>query len=273
MRSLKLLGIAAPDPPGTETNPVPKRWIDWYASGMWRAMGCPSGTIDWTARRAAWPRRSPNMRWPRRSAITSATRIRSSCSISGSDRIGTVLFAATLVVSIATLVGLALGADFCEPLRQLVHPGVGGLSGARHGRIRNPLPGRLRRRCAALARHREHAAPDRARAAQGRAACRARRTLPSKPRGSCSPTSTSGGWSTSSATCRSASRPSPQRQRQPPLVVRAQIDHEADDRNGIIAATSSAGRSLNQSATLRSRTATKPRVTAQPCQLIGIPEP
>src|SRR5438270_12880648 len=46
MRSLKLLGIAAPDPPGTETNPVPKRWIDWYASGIWRAMGCPSGAID-----------------------------------------------------------------------------------------------------------------------------------------------------------------------------------------------------------------------------------
>ena len=46
MRSLKLLGIAAPDPPGTQTNPVPKRWIDWYASGIWRAMGCPSGTID-----------------------------------------------------------------------------------------------------------------------------------------------------------------------------------------------------------------------------------
>jgi hypothetical protein len=46
MRSLKLLGIAAPDPPGTETNPVPKRWIDWYASGIWRAMGCPAGSID-----------------------------------------------------------------------------------------------------------------------------------------------------------------------------------------------------------------------------------
>ena len=55
MRSLKLLGIAAPDPPGTETNPVPKRWIDWYASGIWRAMGCPSGTIDQRLRGA--PRR------------------------------------------------------------------------------------------------------------------------------------------------------------------------------------------------------------------------
>ena len=46
MRSLKLLGIAAPDPPGTETNPVARRWIDSYASSIWRAMGCPAGAID-----------------------------------------------------------------------------------------------------------------------------------------------------------------------------------------------------------------------------------
>ena len=46
MRTLKLLGIAAPDPPGTETNPISNRWIEWYAGGIWRGMGCPSGTID-----------------------------------------------------------------------------------------------------------------------------------------------------------------------------------------------------------------------------------
>lgn len=45
MRSLKLLGIAAPDPPGTAANPVPRRWVDWYAAGVWRAIGFPSGTI------------------------------------------------------------------------------------------------------------------------------------------------------------------------------------------------------------------------------------
>ena len=45
MRSLKLLGLAAPDPPGSVTNPVSARWIDWYAAGVWRAMGCPSGAI------------------------------------------------------------------------------------------------------------------------------------------------------------------------------------------------------------------------------------
>jgi hypothetical protein len=46
MRSLKLLGIAAPDPPGSVTNPVSARWIDWYAGRIWGAMGCPSGIID-----------------------------------------------------------------------------------------------------------------------------------------------------------------------------------------------------------------------------------
>ncbi len=46
MRTLKLLGIAAPDPPGTETNPISNRWIEWYAGGIWRGMGCPAGKID-----------------------------------------------------------------------------------------------------------------------------------------------------------------------------------------------------------------------------------
>ncbi len=46
LRSLKLLGVAAPDAPGSITNPVPRRWIDWYAAGIWRAMGCPNGAID-----------------------------------------------------------------------------------------------------------------------------------------------------------------------------------------------------------------------------------
>ena len=46
MRSLKLLGLAAPDPPGSASNPVPRRWIEWYATGVWRALGCPAGSID-----------------------------------------------------------------------------------------------------------------------------------------------------------------------------------------------------------------------------------
>ncbi len=45
MRSLKLLGIASPDAPGSAAEPVARRWIDWYAAGVWRTMGCPSGGI------------------------------------------------------------------------------------------------------------------------------------------------------------------------------------------------------------------------------------
>jgi hypothetical protein len=45
LRSLKLLALAAPDPPGTETNPVPRRWVEWYAAAIWRASGCPGGKI------------------------------------------------------------------------------------------------------------------------------------------------------------------------------------------------------------------------------------
>jgi hypothetical protein len=46
MRSLKLLGLAAPDHPGTTTDPVARRWIDWFAARAWRAIDCPSGRID-----------------------------------------------------------------------------------------------------------------------------------------------------------------------------------------------------------------------------------
>ena len=46
MRSLKIIGVAAPDPPGTEANPTAGRWVEWYAAAVWRAVGCPSGRIE-----------------------------------------------------------------------------------------------------------------------------------------------------------------------------------------------------------------------------------
>ena len=46
MRSLKLVAVAAPDPPGTPAYPVPERWVEWYSAALWRAIGCPSGRID-----------------------------------------------------------------------------------------------------------------------------------------------------------------------------------------------------------------------------------
>ena len=111
MRSLKLLGIAAPDPPGTETNPVPKRWIDWYASGIWRAMGCPSGIIDRACaahlgRAIADHEVEPQVGYHERNAKQIELldhRL---------EQIGFILFAATLVVSVVTLVGLGFGENF-----------------------------------------------------------------------------------------------------------------------------------------------------------------
>ncbi len=49
MRSLKLLGVAAPrsDSHGRRDQ---LRWTEWYAVGMWRAMGSPNGSIGDPAR-------------------------------------------------------------------------------------------------------------------------------------------------------------------------------------------------------------------------------
>ncbi|QYE33799.1 DUF4231 domain-containing protein [Polymorphobacter sp. PAMC 29334] len=44
MRSLKLLGVAAPPRLGKESG-SDRRWIEWYAAAVWRDSGCPSGTM------------------------------------------------------------------------------------------------------------------------------------------------------------------------------------------------------------------------------------
>ena len=72
MRSLKLLGVAAPDPPGTSTNPVPRRWIDWYGAGSGGRWAAPPVRSTPRAPPVS-PRRSPSSRSRRRSVITSAT--------------------------------------------------------------------------------------------------------------------------------------------------------------------------------------------------------
>lgn len=113
MRSLKLLGIAAPDPPGTLTNPVPRRWIDWYASAVWRAMGCPAGRIDAAcanslADAVAEHEVAPQVGYHQRNARQ----------INLLDRrlehIAMALFVGTLVVSVAILIGLWAGAPWVE---------------------------------------------------------------------------------------------------------------------------------------------------------------
>jgi hypothetical protein len=111
MRSLKLLGIAAPDPPGTETNPVPRRWIDWYALGAWRALGPPSASINLAkAERLAAAigdhEVGPQVSYHERNSrliLLLDHRL---------EKLGTLLFFATLVVSNITLIGVAIGADW-----------------------------------------------------------------------------------------------------------------------------------------------------------------
>jgi hypothetical protein len=111
MRSLKLLALAAPDPPGTITNPVARRWIDWYASGMWRAIGCPGGAIE--AARAAELATAvaafevaPQVAYHDKNAHQVASLDRRL------ERIATMLFWATLVVCVLVLSGQALSPDW-----------------------------------------------------------------------------------------------------------------------------------------------------------------
>jgi hypothetical protein len=111
MRSLKLLGIAAPDPPGTDTNPVPRRWIDWYAITVWRGMGCPAGSIDRPraarlAKSIAEHEVAPQVAYHERNAHL-IKRLDERL-----ERLGFGLFAATLVASVATLIGDALNSDY-----------------------------------------------------------------------------------------------------------------------------------------------------------------
>lgn len=113
MRSLKLLGIAAPDPPGSETNPVPQRWIDWYASAIWRAMGCPAGIItpasaDLIAESVSDHEISPQIGYHRRNAkqiMTLDNRL---------EVIGTGMFVITLIVSIGTFFGMMWHLNFVD---------------------------------------------------------------------------------------------------------------------------------------------------------------
>jgi hypothetical protein len=113
MRSLMQIGIAAPDPPGTATNPVPRRWIEWYAIGVWRALACPAGKIDRNgaaclAKAIADHEVGPQVAYHRRNSRR----------IEQLDRrlgkVGLALFVATLLVSIVTLVGLAMGAEWVD---------------------------------------------------------------------------------------------------------------------------------------------------------------
>ncbi|MEO7364840.1 MAG: DUF4231 domain-containing protein [Sphingomicrobium sp.] len=135
MRSLKLLGIAAPDPPGSVTNPVSARWIDWYAGAVWRAMGCPSGTIDQAreaelARAVATFEIAPQVAYHHKSAGQIDTLDKRLETVAG------WMFIATLLVSIAVIAGYAFAPDFVQEYNnwfQLVSSGFPALGTAVFG--------------------------------------------------------------------------------------------------------------------------------------------
>jgi hypothetical protein len=113
MRSLKLLALAAPDPPGSITNPVARRWIDWYASGIWRAMGSPGGTIEEQGARelggaVAAYEIAPQVAYHEKSAR------QIDALDSRLEKIANLLFLATLIVSAAIVLGQAFGAAWVD---------------------------------------------------------------------------------------------------------------------------------------------------------------
>ncbi len=111
MRSLKLLAFAAPDPPGTRINPVARRWVDWYATGIWRAMGCPTGPIE-RERALALARAVSEYEI----APQVAYHEKSSRQIDALDhrleRVANLLFKATLIVSEAIVLGGLIAPDW-----------------------------------------------------------------------------------------------------------------------------------------------------------------
>ena len=113
MRSLKLLGIAAPDPPGSAAEPVARRWIDWYAAGVWRTMGCPSGHIDRGCAQAltraiAAQEIAPQIAYNRASAEQSERLDRRL------EWLGSALFAATLTGCVVLITALIVAPDWAQ---------------------------------------------------------------------------------------------------------------------------------------------------------------
>ena len=157
MRSLKLLGIAAPDPPGTETNPVAEALDRLVCERDLARDGLPvrshrSPRAPRLAKAIAEHEVAPQVGYHERNARAD----RDARPPAGADRHHAVRGDFDRV-----------GRDPRRPRRStpafvnrygnwftLVSAGF---PGARHGGFRNPLPGRFRRRRAALDGDRRHA--------------------------------------------------------------------------------------------------------------------
>jgi len=113
MRSLKLLGLAAPDPPGTAANPIAQRWVEWYAAAVWRATGCPTGRLDSAtanslAASIAEHEVAPQIAYHRATAIQ-VERLDHRL-----EKLGTALFAASLLSCVVLLVAFAVSHSWVE---------------------------------------------------------------------------------------------------------------------------------------------------------------
>ncbi len=113
MRSLKLLGIAAPDPPGSATNPVARRWIDWYAAGVWRAMACPDGAID-RAQAASLAHAVAAHEIAPQIAYHHSGAARMERFDQRLEKVGLTLFAATIILCVTTIVSLVFAPDWAS---------------------------------------------------------------------------------------------------------------------------------------------------------------
>ncbi|WP_324806163.1 DUF4231 domain-containing protein [Sphingomonas sp. LY29] len=112
-RSLKLIGIAAPDPPGSASNPVSRRWTEWYATAVWRAMGCASGAVTAAevsriAASIATHEVDPQVSYHRRNSrqiMALDERL---------ERVSATIFIVTLLASVATIAALVLAPQWVD---------------------------------------------------------------------------------------------------------------------------------------------------------------
>ena len=96
---------AGPDPPGSAVNPVASRWIEWFAAGAWRAIGCPSGAID-RGQSAALAHAIANHELRPQIAYHRSTASQAHRLDHRLEWIGTALFGATLLSCVALLAAL-----------------------------------------------------------------------------------------------------------------------------------------------------------------------
>ena len=113
MRSLKLLALAAPDPPGTRTNPVARRWIDWYSAGIWRAMGCPDGEVE-EARARELARAVGEFEIAPQVAYHEKSARQIDALDHRLERVANLLFKATLIVSAVIVAGKLFAPDWVD---------------------------------------------------------------------------------------------------------------------------------------------------------------